>query len=147
MSVFVWLIPLLAVCALCFAAYKASYVSKAPAGTARMQEIAAAIAEGADAFLMSEYKILAIFIAVLFLLIGVFISWGTAICFLLGACCSILAGFFGMKVATRANVRTANAAMESGMNKALSIAFSGGSVMGMCVVGLGLLGCSLFGSL
>ena len=143
MSVFVWLIPLLAVCALCFAAYKASYVSKAPAGTARMQEIAAAIAEGADAFLMSEYKILAIFIAVLFLLIGVFISWGTGICFLLGACCSILAGFFGMKVATRANVRTANAAMESGMNKALSIAFSGGSVMGMCVVGLGLLGCSL----
>ena len=138
-----WIVPILAVCALCFAAYKASYVSKAPAGNARMQEIAAAIAEGADAFLMSEYKILAVFIAVLFVLIGAFISWGTAVCFFLGALCSILAGFFGMKVATRANVRTANAAMESGMNKALSIAFSGGSVMGMCVVGLGLLGCSM----
>ena len=143
MNVLFWLIPILAVCALCFAAYKANYVSKAPAGTPRMQEIAAAIAEGADAFLMSEYKILAVFIAVLFLLIGFFIGWGTAVCFLLGACFSILAGFFGMKVATKANVRTANAAMESGMNKALSIAFSGGSVMGMCVVGLGLLGCSL----
>ncbi len=143
MNVLFWLIPILAVCALGFAAYKANYVAKAPAGTPRMQEIAAAIAEGADAFLMSEYKILAVFIAVLFLLIGFFIGWGTGVCFLLGACCSILAGFFGMKVATKANVRTANAAMESGMNKALSIAFSGGSVMGMCVVGLGLLGCSL----
>ena len=138
-----WLIPILAVCALLFAAYKASYVSRAPSGTPRMQEISAAIAEGADAFLMSEYKILAIFIVVLFVLIGFFIGWSTALCFLLGALCSILAGFFGMKVATKANVRTANAAMESGMNKALSIAFSGGSVMGMCVVGLGLLGCSL----
>ena len=138
-----WLIPILAVCALVFAAYKASYVSHAAPGTSRMQEISAAIAEGADAFLMSEYKILAIFIVILFLLIGFFIGWSTALCFLLGAMCSILAGFFGMKVATRANVRTANAAMESGMNKALSIAFSGGSVMGMCVVGLGLLGCSL----
>ena len=143
MGGFVWIIPVLAVCALCFAAYKASYVSRASAGTERMKEIASAIAEGADAFLKSEYKILIVFIAALFLLIGFFINWGTAICFLLGAAFSILAGFFGMKVATRANVRTANAAMESGMNKALSIAFSGGSVMGMCVVGLGLLGCSV----
>ena len=143
MNGFVWLIPVLAACALCFAAYKASYVSHAAPGNARMQEIASAIAEGADAFLMSEYKILAIFVAILFVLIGIFINWGTGLCFLLGALCSILAGFFGMKVATRANVRTANAAQESGMNKALSIAFAGGSVMGMCVVGLGLLGCSL----
>ncbi len=137
------LIPILAVCALCFAAWKARYVSLAEPGNARMQEIAAAIAEGADAFLKSEYKILAVFIGVLLLLIGVFIDWGTALCFLIGALFSILAGFCGMKVATRANVRTANAAQESGMNKALSIAFAGGSVMGMCVVGLGLLGCSL----
>ncbi len=143
MSGIFWLIPVLAACALCFAAYKASYVSHASPGNPRMQEIASAIAEGADAFLKSEYKILAIFIVVLFLLIGFFINWGTAVCFLLGALCSILAGFFGMKVATKANVRTANAAAESGMNKALSIAFAGGSVMGMCVVGLGLLGCSV----
>ncbi len=143
MSGFVWIIPILAICALCFAAYKANYVSKAPAGNPRMQEIAAAIAEGADAFLKSEYKILAIFVVILCVLIGIFINIGTAVCFLLGAFCSILAGFFGMKVATKANVRTACAAQESGMNKALSIAFSGGSVMGMCVVGLGLLGCSL----
>ena len=137
------LIPAAAVIALIFAAYKAIYVKRADAGNERMQEIAAAIAEGANAFLMAEYKILAVFIAVLFVLMGLLISWGTAICFLLGAGFSILAGFFGMRVATKANVRTASAAMTGGMNRALSIAFSGGSVMGLCVVGLGLLGCSM----
>ena len=137
------LTPILALAALLFAAYKARFVAKAAPGNSRMQEIAASIAEGADAFLRSEYKILAIFIIILFVLIAIFIGIGTAVCFVLGALCSILAGFFGMKVATKANVRTANAAMEHGMNRALSIAFSGGSVMGMCVVGLGLLGCSL----
>ncbi len=107
MSVFVWITPLLALCALLFAAWKASYVSKASPGSPRMQEIASAIAEGADAFLKSEYKILAVFIAALLLLIGFFIGWNTALCFVVGALFSILAGFFGMKVATRANVRTA----------------------------------------
>ena len=143
MGFLTWFTPVAAALALLFAAYKAHYVQKAEPGNERMQEIATAIAEGADAFLKSEYKILAIFIAVLFALIAIFIDIGTAVCFVLGALCSILAGFFGMKVATKANVRTANAAMEHGMNRALSIAFSGGSVMGMCVVGLGLLGCSL----
>ena len=143
MNLFVWLTPMAAILALIFAGYKAHYVQKAAPGNSRMQEIAASIAEGADAFLKSEYKILAIFITVLFVLIAIFINTGTAVCFVIGALFSILAGFFGMKVATRANVRTANAAMEHGMNRALSIAFSGGSVMGMCVVGLGLLGCSL----
>ena len=143
MEIFLWVSPALALCALIFAAFKASYVSKAAPGNSRMQEIAGSIAEGASAFLRSEYKILAIFIVVLFVLITLFINLGTAVCFVIGAGFSMLAGFFGMRVATRANVRTANAAMESGMIKALSIAFSGGSVMGMCVVGLGLLGCSL----
>ncbi len=143
MEKILWLTPVLAVAALLFAAYKAHYVSKAAPGNEKMQEIASAIAEGANAFLMSEYKILSVFIVVLFALIAVFIDIGTAVCFILGALFSIAAGFCGMKVATRANVRTANAAMESGMNRALSIAFSGGSVMGMCVVGLGLLGCSM----
>ena len=143
MEFFVWFTPVAAVLALIFAAYKANYVQKAAPGNSRMQEIAQAIAEGADAFLKSEYKILAIFVVVLFVLIALFIDIGTAVCFIIGALFSILAGFFGMKVATRANVRTANAAMEHGMNRALSIAFSGGSVMGMCVVGLGLLGCSM----
>ena len=143
MEFFLWFSPALAVCALIFAAYKAGYVSKASPGNSRMQEIAGSIAEGANAFLRSEYKILAIFIAVLFILISLFIDLGTGLCFVIGAGFSMLAGFFGMRVATKANVRTANAAMESGMTKALSIAFSGGSVMGMCVVGLGLLGCSM----
>ena len=143
MDKMIWLTPLFAAVALLFALYKARYVSKCDAGNSRMQEIAAAIAEGASAFLRAEYKILAIFIVVLFVLITIFIDFGTAVCFVIGACFSILAGFFGMRVATKANVRTANAALTSGMNKALSVAFSGGSVMGMCVVGLGLLGCSL----
>ena len=143
MDKMIWLAPLFAAAALLFALYKARYVTKCDAGNSRMQEIAAAIAEGASAFLRAEYKILAIFIVVLFVLIAIFIDFGTAVCFVVGACFSILAGFFGMRVATKANVRTANAALTSGMNKALSVAFSGGSVMGMCVVGLGLLGCSL----
>ena len=143
MSGILWLAPVLAVVALVFAAYKASVVRRAAPGNDRMQEIAGAISEGARAFLFAEYKVLAIFIVVLFLLIGLFINWGTSICFVIGACCSILAGYFGMNTATKANVRTAQAAIDGGMNKALSVAFSGGSVMGMCVVGLGLLGCSL----
>ena len=143
MNPIIWLAPIAAVIALLFAAYKASVVSKATNGNAHMQEIAGAISEGARAFLYSEYKILAIFIVVVCLLIGLFISWGTAACFVVGALFSIGAGFFGMNVATKANVRTAQAAMDGGMNKALGIAFSGGSVMGMCVVGLGLLGCSV----
>ena len=141
-----YLAPVLAVVALLFAFYKIAFVSKQDAGTDRMKEIAASINEGAKAFLFAEYKILAIFIVVLFLAIGLFLgenSWITAVCFLCGALFSILAGYIGMNVATKANVRTANAARTSGMNKALSVAFSGGSVMGMCVVGLGLLGASV----
>ena len=96
-----------------------------------MKEIAASIHQGANAFLFSEYKVLVIFAAVLFLLIGFGLgNWVTAICFIVGALFSTLAGYFGMNVATKANVRTANAAKEGGMNKALSIAFSGGAVMG-----------------
>ena len=143
MNAIIWLAPIAAVIALLFAAYKASVVSKAQNGNDRMQEISGAISEGARAFLFSEYKILAIFIVVVCLLIGFFINWGTAACFVVGALFSIGAGFFGMNVATKANVRTAQAAMDGGMNKALGVAFSGGSVMGMCVVGLGLLGCSV----
>lgn len=141
-----FLAPALAVVALLFAFYKIAFVSKQDAGTDRMKEIAASINEGAKAFLFAEYRILAIFIVVLFLAIGLFLgenSWITAVCFLCGALFSILAGYAGMNVATKANVRTANAARTSGMNKALAIAFSGGSVMGMFVVGLGLLGASV----
>ncbi len=144
MDSLIWLAPALAVVALLFAFYKIAYVSKQDAGNDRMKEISSAISEGARAFLFAEYKILAIFIVVLFVAIGLGLnSWITAVCFLCGAIFSILAGYIGMNVATKANVRTANAAKESGMNKALSIAFSGGSVMGMCVVGLGLLGASV----
>ncbi|MCQ4725870.1 sodium-translocating pyrophosphatase [Anaerotignum faecicola] len=137
------LAPILGVIALVFAFALASKVSKMSEGTDRMKEIAGSIHEGALAFLTAEYKILIVFAVVLFLLIGFAIGWITAVCFVVGAAFSTLAGYFGMNVATKANVRTANAAMEGGMNKALSVAFSGGAVMGMSVVGLGLLGASV----
>ena len=144
METFFKVVPVLAVIALLFAAYLASKVNKQAPGNDRMKEIAGSISEGARAFLMAEYKILIVFVAVLFILIGVGIgNWVTAVCFIFGAGFSTIAGYIGMTVATRANVRTANAAKESGMNKALSIAFSGGAVMGMCVAGLGVLGVSV----
>ena len=136
-----YLVPVAAVLALLFATYLAAKVNRQDEGTERMKEIAGAIAEGARAFLTAEYKILVIFVLVLFVLIGFGIgSWVTAVCFVIGALFSTIAGYCGMTVATKANVRTANAARQGGMNRALSVAFSGGAVMGMCVAGLGALG-------
>ena len=134
------LAPVLGVLALLFAFTLSRKVSNQDAGTDRMKEIASYIHEGAQAFLMAEYKILVFFVAALFVAIGFGIGWTSAICFVVGAVFSTIAGYCGMNVATKANVRTAAAAKEGGMNRALSIAFSGGAVMGMCVVGLGLLG-------
>lgn len=143
MEMLLKVVPFLGLIALAFAGMLAVKVGRQGAGTDRMKEIAKAISEGAQAFLMAEYKILVCFVVVLFLLIGLGIgNWVTAVCFVGGAVFSTLAGFCGMNVATKANVRTANAAREGGMNKALSIAFAGGTVMGMCVAGLGVLGVS-----
>lgn len=134
-------VPVVAgVLALLFAIYFALFIRKQDSGTERMKKISSAISKGARAFLFSEYKILVVFAALLFVVIGFVIDWGTAGCFILGALFSTLAGYFGMTVATMANVRTANAARESGMNKALKIAFRGGAVMGLSVVGLGVVG-------
>ena len=119
----------------------ASWIKKTDEGTDRMKEIAGYIREGAMAFLAREYKTMVIVVVVLFLVIGFALqNWTTAVLYLCGAALSVLAGFFGMKVATLGNVRTANAARESGMNKALKIAFRSGAVMGLCVSGLGLFG-------
>ena len=142
------IVIVIAILALVFAFVLSSLVSKEDAGTDRMKEISDSIREGAKAFLYSEYKILAIVIIVLFIAIAVFTGTDkapgiqSALCFLLGAVFSVFAGYFGMNIATKANVRTANGAKTGGMNKALLIAFRGGSVMGMSVVGFGLLGCS-----
>lgn len=144
MEKLLYMAPAVAVLAILYAVVTSLRIKKQNPGNEKMQEIASAISDGAKAFLGAEYKVLIIFAAVLFLLIGFGLgNWITAVCFLLGASFSTLAGYFGMTVATRANVRTANAAKEKGMNKALSIAFSGGAVMGMSVVGLGLLGISI----
>ncbi len=145
-----FIIPVIGVIALLVAFALAKFVKNQPEGNDRMKEIAAAIHEGAQAFLFSEYKVLIIFIIVVFLAVGFGISftegaasgWGKAVCFIVGALFSTLTGYAGMNVATRANVRTANAAKESGMTKALQVAFRGGAVMGLSVVGLGLAGCS-----
>ena len=129
------------VVALFFAFYLSSTkINKVSVGTARMKEISTYIQDGAMAFLKREYRTLAIFAVIIAIIISIGINWQTAVSFVLGAAFSALAGFIGMRVATKANVRTANAAKEGGMNKALSVAFSGGAVMGMSVVGLGLLG-------
>ena len=132
--------PIVGVIALFFAYFLAMKINKVDAGTARMKEIASYIQEGSIAFLSREYKYLAGFAVVVFFILGLFINWGTAASFMVGALFSALAGYFGMNVATKANVRTANAAKMGGMNKALGVAFSGGAVMGMSVVGLGLIG-------
>lgn len=137
--------------ALIYAIILAVRINKMDSGTKRMKEIAQSINEGAKAFLFSEYKILVIFVATVFVVISVcgiitksdVLNYRTALAFLIGAILSTLAGYCGMSVATKANVRTANAAKEKGMNSALSTAFSGGAVMGMCVSGLGLLGVCL----
>ena len=144
MNGWIYWIPVLAgLLALAFAVYFALFIRKQEAGNPRMKQISGAITTGARAFLLSEYKILVIFAAVLFVVIGLVISFPTAICFLIGALFSTLAGYFGMTVATMANVRTANAARKSGMNQALKIAFRGGAVMGLSVVGLGVVGMGL----
>ena len=128
--------------ALLFALLKTRWIHKQDAGTERMQQISSAVREGAMAFLAREYKVLTIFVILVAGLLA-FINTGAnrwvAVAFVFGAFCSALAGYIGMRVATAANVRTANAA-RSGLPKALQVAFSGGTVMGLCVVGLGLAG-------
>jgi len=116
------------------------YVKKQPNGTPLMQELEDAIHTGAMAFLKREYSVLIIFIAIVFILLGVGIAWKTAIAFVTGALLSMLAGFSGMTAATRGNSRTAEAANKSGQAKALNISYFSGSVMGLAVAGLGLLG-------
>jgi K(+)-stimulated pyrophosphate-energized sodium pump len=138
--------PVFGVSALLFAWYKASWVSRQDPGSERMREIAGFIRVGAMAFLRREYSVVAFFtFVVTALLVLANYASGTSLIglsFAIGAICSALSGYFGMAVATQANVRTTNAARES-LSKALSIAFAGGSVMGMVVVGLATLGLSL----
>lgn len=135
--------PICAVIALVTAFGLASWIRKCGDGNDRMKEISGFIREGAFAFLKREYKFMAVVIVVLCVLLSLFISPTTGILYLIGALLSVLAGFFGMNVATLGNVRTAAAAEESGIAKALKIAFRSGSVMGLCVAGLGLLGLSV----
>ncbi len=155
MQTILYLIPIAGLIALLYTFIKSSWVSKQEVGTERMGRISESIAAGAMAFLKAEYRVLAIFVVAVAILLGVSAnpetsSWMVAISFVVGAVCSGLAGFIGMRVATKANVRTTNAARTS-LGKGLEVAFAGGSVMGLGVVGLGVLGLSLllitFGSI
>ncbi|RKY39421.1 MAG: sodium-translocating pyrophosphatase [Candidatus Omnitrophota bacterium] len=119
------------------------FVKKKNEGSEKMRDIASQIHEGAMVFLRREYKIIGIFIVVVFFILSKFLSWQTALAYLGGAFSSILAGFFGMKAATRSGSRTTQAAIEGGTSSALEVAFLGGSVMGISVASLGLLGLSI----
>ena len=122
MNIWLYLAPVLGCAALLFAFFTAKRIDKISSGTPRMQQIAAAISDGARAFLNAQYKILAVFAAAVFLGIGFGLrNWITAVCFLVGAGFSVLAGNIGMRVATKANVRTANAARTGGMTLALRL--------------------------
>lgn len=130
-----------AVLAYAFIVYRE--ITLLPEGSDKMKDIASAIHEGAMVFLKREYRIIGIFVAVVFVLLGLFISWNAGIAYVAGAFSSMIAGFFGMKAATKANVRTAHAASSEGQGKALTVAFKGGNVMGLSVAGIGLLGLSI----
>ena len=132
--------PIVGVIALIFAFFKANFVAKQDSGNERMKEISSYIHDGAMAFLKREYKALVVFVIVLFIVLALAINVKTAVCFVFGALFSAIAGFIGMQVATKANVRTTQSAKTGGLGKALDVAFSGGAVMGMCVVGLGIIG-------
>ncbi len=137
-------IPLVGIISFLLAVLTSLRIGKREAGTAKMKEISQAISEGAHAFLKAEYRVLILFSAIVFFVIGFGLrSFVTAVCFLIGGLFSTAAGYLGMTSATRANVRTAQAARSGGMSDALSVAFAGGSVMGLAVVGLGLFGVSL----
>jgi len=133
--------PFLGIVSLIFAFLIFAYVKKQPNGNALMQELEEAIHEGAMAFLKREYTILAIFIAAVFIILRLILGeWNTSLAFLTGAFCSMLAGFSGMTAATRGNARTAEAANKFGQAKALNVSYFAGSVMGLAVAGLGVIG-------
>ena len=139
------LVPIFGVIALLYTFFQSNWVTKQPAGNDRMKEISGYIADGAMAFLKSEYKIMAYFVAIVAILLALMGSsnanshWSLGISFIIGAILSALAGFIGMRIATKTNVRTAEAAKTS-LSKALKVSFAGGSVMGMGVAGLAVLG-------
>ena len=135
--------PIVGVCALIVALILTKWITRQSTGNARMTEISGFIHEGAMAFLKREYRTMIIVVVVLALILGFAINWVTAVLYIFGAAFSVLAGYFGMQVATKGNVRTAAAAEDGGMNKALKVAFRSGAVMGLCVVGLGILGVGL----
>ncbi|MEJ2274343.1 MAG: sodium/proton-translocating pyrophosphatase, partial [Woeseiaceae bacterium] len=134
-----WLSIGAGILAVLFGVFSSQWILKQPAGSDRMQQIAAAIQEGAKAYMNRQYMTIGLVGVVLTIVLGIALGWSIAIGFVIGAVFSALAGYIGMYVSVRANVRTAEAA-KNGVNPALNVAFKGGAITGMLVVGLGLLG-------
>jgi K(+)-stimulated pyrophosphate-energized sodium pump len=143
MNSYIWFALIASVIAIAYGAFLASSILKKPAGNDRMKEIAAAIQAGAKAYLARQYRTIAVIAVILFIVLFIFLGFKIAIGFVIGAALSALTGFIGMNVSVRTNVRTAEAARQ-GLAPALSLAFKGGSVTGLLVVGLALLGVTGF---
>jgi len=137
-----FIVPISSIISIIFAIYLYYYLKKQETGTSKMREISDAIKEGANAYLKRQNKTLAVFVLIVAIILGIFFGYEMALAYIFGSLCTSIAAFYGMAAAVKANVRTANAARK-GLNKAFSVGFYGGAIMGLSIVGMALLGIAI----